>query len=419
MKSFAWFNVALNQSGGGERLSLEVVRSLRDLGYQATYITYSYDSKATFDSRYDCLAPITKNERLSLSDGILRGIIGRIKRLIWLRQQLKKNKLDYVITSGTWGHVVDVYLATLFTDIKYVTHVFGSMFAFTPDKESLKYGLVFRKNFNKVRQSLQSYQDVVPPVAPRSSITRKIFREISAYLKYRAVRASKVLYVLSERNRWENKLLYGRDSIVLQGAFPARIFDYVPQRSLRKDLGVTDEKIILSVGRLAENKRVDLAIRAFAKVQLQEPKSRLVIGGTGPERDKLVLLVKELGLNSKVNFIGYVPEEILWDYLSDCDAFLHLDLADFDIAPLEALAMGANVVWGNEMDLPDLDRKLKCLWSVPAEPIAIAKATCQAIAARDNSMTPNSRRRVLEPYTWESFTARMITSIEAQGSGER
>jgi glycosyltransferase involved in cell wall biosynthesis len=227
------------------------------------------------------------------------------------------------------------------------------------------------------------------------------------------------LYVLSERNRWENKLLYGRDSIVLQGAFPTSIFDYIPRRSLRQDLEVSDEKIILSIGRLAENKRVDLAIRAFAKVQLHEPKSRLVIGGTGPEREKLEFLVNELGLNSKVNFIGYVPEEILWDYLSDCDAFLHLDLADFDIAPLEALAMGANVVWGNEMDLPDLDRQLTCLWSVPAEPIAIAKATCQAIAAGRISMTPNARRRVLEPYTWESFTARMITSIEVQRSGER
>jgi glycosyltransferase involved in cell wall biosynthesis len=418
MKSIAWFNLALIQSGGGERLSLEVVRSLRELGHKAEYITYAYDSKATFDGHYDFLNPIYKGKQYLPSSNKFIGFVRRLKKLIWLRQKFKHLGLDYVVTSGTWGHVIDVYLATRFTNIKYVTHVFGSMFAFAPDKESCKYGLVFRKNFNKVRKSVPSYIDVVPPIAPPRSISERIFLEISAYLKYRAVRSSEIVYVLSERNRMENQLLYGKDSHVLQGAFPLRIFDYVPHRTLKKNLASKDEKIVLSVGRLVQNKRVDLAIKSFAEVLRTHPNTLFVIGGTGPELVHLETLAAQIGLKDKVRFIGYVPEKCLWDYLSDCDAFLHLDLADFDIAPLEALAVGANVIWSNEMDLPDLTRELSCLWSVQPDPVSIADAISQAFQFETSRITKEERRRILEPYTWESFASRMIESMECHKCGK-
>jgi glycosyltransferase involved in cell wall biosynthesis len=413
MKTFVWFNATLEQSGGGERLSLETVRSLRELGFCANYITYYYDSKATFDHMYDHLHPITLGGRPASSGGKLIGIFRRLKRLAWLRREIRKLNPDYVIVSGTWGHVVDVYLATLFSDVKYVTHIFGSMFAFPPEKEALKYGSIFRNGFNEVRLSVKSYQDVVPPSAPKASILTIAYREINSYIKYCAVRASRVLFVLSERNRWETQKLYCKDSIVLQGAFPARIFDYTPHRSLKQDLGLTDNQVILSVGRLAANKRVDLAIRSFAEIIQEKPDVHLVIGGTGPEGESLKSLAKELGVIDRVQFIGYVPEAILWDYLADCDVFLHLDLADFDIAPLEALAMGANVVWGHEMDLPDLSRQLTCLWSVTPEPAAIADATIRAIDIGKGAMPFQARRKILEAYSWESYAKRMVGYIEA------
>lgn len=409
---FVWFNGTLEQSGGGERLSLEVVRCLKEQGHDARYVVYSYDSKATFDSQYDYLAPISMGEDIHQAKTAITKILARVRRLLWLRKTIHQCKPDCVITSGTWNQVVDLYLATLGTNIPYITHVFGSMFAFTPDKESLKFGKVFQKNFLQVRNSMKSYQEVVPEKAPPMSLLGRMLLNYRAYIKYRSVRASKALFVLSERNRWENQMLYGRDSIVLQGAFPSRIFDYRPNRSLRDDLGLSNEKVILSIGRLAANKRVDLAIRAFAEISRQKADVRLVIGGTGPEGERLKALTQELGLTDKVRFIGYVPESILWDYLAGCDTFLHLDLADFDITPLEALAMGANVVWGDEMDLPDLTRQLTCLWPVAPEPSVIAQTTIKSLEAGNRIMDRSARRQILEPYNWESYTARMTHAID-------
>lgn len=411
---YIWFNSTLDQSGGGERLSLEVVRCLKEAGYEAHYVVYKYDAKSTFERRYDFLHPISMSERNNKEGGVIDNIVSRLNRLFWLRNTLKQLDAQCVIVSGTWGHVVDVYLVSLFLNVNYVTHVFGSMFAFGPEKETLKFGAVFKRNFKIVRNSMKSYQEVVPEKAPCFGRVAKYFLEIKALLKYSAVRRSKILFVLSDRNRWETKMLYSKDSVVLQGAFPARIFDYRPTRSLKTDLGIYGCKVILSIGRLAPNKRVDLAISAFAKIAQIQNDVQFLIGGYGPEKERLIALSNTLGLANKIHFIGYVSEDILWDYYFSCDAFLHLDLADYDVAPLEALAMGANVIWSNEMDLPSLTKQLPCLWSVAPEPEAIAQATIQAINVGKGYILPEVRRRVLNTYTWESYTERMIQAIESR-----
>lgn len=409
-KKIVWFNTSLEQSGGGERLSLEVIRSCKSLGHYAYYLTYSYDEKKTFDGKYDFLNPICRGEQnLLLSSG--PKIWNRIKRIFWLRSQIRKIDPQLVVTSGTWGHVIDVFFATLFSKYIYVTHVFGSLFAFTPEKESTKYGSVFKRNFLEVYLSIPSYSDVSPETPPPTNFSVRLKRELSALLKYVSVRKSSKIFVLSERNRWETEKLYGKNSIVLQGAFPLRIFDFKSKVNLKRKLNIDDKAVILSVGRLAANKRVDLAIRSFYILQQKRSDCMLVIGGIGPERDLLEKLVNRLNITEKVIFIGFVEEDYLWDYYDSCDLFLHLDLADFDIAPLEALAIGAKVVWSNEMDIPNLENTMRGLWSVSSDPCVIAETMEEALNISLSTEEMSTRRLSLKSFSWESYTKKMIEHI--------
>ncbi len=79
----------------------------------------------------------------------------------------------------------------------------------------------------------------------------------------------------------------------------------------------------------------------------------LVIGGKGSEEENLKNLARELGIEDKVKFVGYVSEDDLWDYYAGCDVFAHLNWADFALAPLEALALQRKVVWTTEMEMDD------------------------------------------------------------------
>jgi glycosyltransferase involved in cell wall biosynthesis len=67
--------------------------------------------------------------------------------------------------------------------------------------------------------------------------------------------------------------------------------------------------IILYVGRLDADKRVDLALRAGAEVMRTHP-AQLLIVGDGKQRPALTRLSHELGLAGRCHFLGYVSDDL-------------------------------------------------------------------------------------------------------------
>jgi glycosyltransferase involved in cell wall biosynthesis len=63
---------------------------------------------------------------------------------------------------------------------------------------------------------------------------------------------------------------------------------------------------LLSVGRLAPEKGLDILIHAFAAVCKHHPGARLTLLGTGPEEDSLRRLSLAQGLASSITFAGHV-----------------------------------------------------------------------------------------------------------------
>ncbi len=90
----------------------------------------------------------------------------------------------------------------------------------------------------------------------------------------------------------------------------------------------------LIVSRLVPYKRIDLAVRAFDR--LERP---LVIAGDGRDRDAL-----EGMAGSNVTFLGYVPDEELPGLFARCQAYILPGEEDFCIAPVQAQAAGRPVV---------------------------------------------------------------------------
>jgi glycosyltransferase involved in cell wall biosynthesis len=90
----------------------------------------------------------------------------------------------------------------------------------------------------------------------------------------------------------------------------------------------------LWVGRLVPYKRADIAVKAFAELDLP-----LKVVGTG--RDIEVL--KHLA-GPKTEFLGYVPDDEVRYLFSQCRAFIQSGAEDFGITPVEAMAGGAPVI---------------------------------------------------------------------------
>lgn len=100
-------------------------------------------------------------------------------------------------------------------------------------------------------------------------------------------------------------------------------------------------RVVLYLGRLERQKRVDVLIRAFAKVPVQD--ARLAIAGTGSLEGELRALASELGVAARVDFLGSRSDVAALHRAAEVFA-LSSDEEGQPNALLEALAAGTPTV---------------------------------------------------------------------------
>lgn len=104
---------------------------------------------------------------------------------------------------------------------------------------------------------------------------------------------------------------------------------------------VHDKAFLLAVGRLNKNKRFDLLIKAFNLVKDMDVD--LLISGDGPNKSMLEKKVNELGLHSRVHFIGFKSN--IQDYYAQATLFVSTSMIEgYPNALVEALGHGCPVV---------------------------------------------------------------------------
>jgi glycosyltransferase involved in cell wall biosynthesis len=100
---------------------------------------------------------------------------------------------------------------------------------------------------------------------------------------------------------------------------------------------------LVAVGRLTRQKRMNLALRALALLDL--PELGLTVVGDGPERGSLEALAASLGLAGRVRFTGALPPPQVAAILAKADVALFPAVAEgFGLAAAEALMQGVPVV---------------------------------------------------------------------------
>ncbi|MDT0186469.1 glycosyltransferase family 4 protein [Microbacterium sp. ARD31] len=111
--------------------------------------------------------------------------------------------------------------------------------------------------------------------------------------------------------------------------------------SIRPRHNRTKGRYILAVGRLGVTKGFDLLLEAFALADLPDDVS-LVIGGDGPERGGLDRRAAELGIASRVRFVGWLDEQAIADLMGGSTAVVVPSRIEaFGIVALEAWRAGA------------------------------------------------------------------------------
>lgn len=137
------------------------------------------------------------------------------------------------------------------------------------------------------------------------------------------------------------------------------VIDYGEVRRLKERYGLLEDKhILFSIGRLSHEKNIQELIQFVGKIQRIDSKVHLLIVGDGPEKAKLIQLIKKMRLEKYITFTGEVEWENIQQYYALGDVFVCASTSETQgLTYVEALASGK----------PLLVRRDECLQGILEE----------------------------------------------------
>lgn len=179
----------------------------------------------------------------------------------------------------------------------------------------------------------------------RYSIPRKIIRWTSTQAHASIAVSGALSEKLEEIGVDSQKLRILRNGVDIERFHP------IPRKIARAELMWPDEPTLISVGNLVENKGHHIGIGLIASM----PNFRLVIVGSGPEREKLEKLARNLGVSERVIFAGRIAQDFLPMYYSAADILILASSREgWPNVLLESMACGTPVLATDTGGIPEI-----------------------------------------------------------------
>jgi len=144
---------------------------------------------------------------------------------------------------------------------------------------------------------------------------------------------------LCEHTRIKRDLL-----VVIRNGIKMSQTSFIDPMKIRNEIGCNGSaKIITTIGRLSEEKGLDVLLTAFSLVLKTMPDVCLVIIGTGPMEEKLKAQAERLGIQRHVRFLGFKND--VHPYLAASQLYVNASFYEgLPMSLIEALSSGVPVV---------------------------------------------------------------------------
>ncbi len=186
-------------------------------------------------------------------------------------------------------------------------------------------------------------------------------------------------------------------------------------------------KNILFVGRFDPRKGLRYLLKAMPKIVKEEPKTRLLVVGSGPLLSYYKSFVKE-EIRDRVIFVGTVPPEELPRYYRTADVFVSpaTGRESFGIVLVEAMASGVPIVASDIRGYRQvLEDGREGLFAKPEDPDDIAEKVLRILQSPEEAraMGQRGREKAVQKYAWpriaEQVEAYYYEVMEAKGWPKR
>ncbi len=250
---------------------------------------------------------------------------------------------------------------------------------------------------------------------PENSTTSPWLRALYRALEFVAARWADHLVTISEPNRRQilARRICRADRLTLipEGLDLDRYRAERPRPEVRSALGIPqDAPWVVSVGRLEPAKGHADLLQAFRQVVDRLPQARLAIVGRGELESDLRALCATLGLQERVQFLGFRQD--LLDLLGACDVFALASLYEGQgVATMEAMAMSRPTVCTGVGGVTDVVVEGETGFMVPArDPDHLARRLLELLGDPEKAqrMGLAGRRRAEEHFRVEDTNRKLL-----------
>jgi glycosyltransferase involved in cell wall biosynthesis len=251
-------------------------------------------------------------------------------------------------------------------------------------------------------------------------IRNRIAEEVTCRLVSRVVclsQAGRYQYLL-RRFTSDSKFIH-----ISNGLDPAALTENLERDLLLREMSPAaqpEDPIVVSVGRLADQKRIDLLLRAWAVVESRAPHARLAIVGYGPDEKELNALARKLDLQ-RCRFLGGQPNGYAYFRAAHCGVICSMYEGQ-PLALIEAMFVGCPMV-GTAVDgiAETIVHGVTGLLVPPADPEALAQAILTLLAdpARAREMGVAARHRAGELYHFNRILRQQLDLLKSELKMER
>ncbi len=192
---------------------------------------------------------------------------------------------------------------------------------------------------------------------------------------------------------------------------------------IRQKYGLKQEKLLISIGRIAPEKNLDLLLNSFRQMiaNSAEHSLKLMIVGDGPALQGLIQHASELGIQEDVIFTGLVEPSFVPEYLAAADLFVMTSKTEVKpLAQLEALASGVPIVAVSAAGANDTIVHGENGLLTPENAQVFSEAVLNLLGnpERYHSFQQNARKTALQ-YGHSTITAQYLELFEALLKNQR
>jgi glycosyltransferase involved in cell wall biosynthesis len=209
--------------------------------------------------------------------------------------------------------------------------------------------------------------------------------------------------------------------VIIPNAIDPEDFSNPPPKGYFRNLfGLTDEEIILYLGRISKLKGLDILVKAFSLLKRRSNVKLVLAGPDDGLLKPLQRVVASLKLRDKVLFTGALTRKLKLAAFNDASVTVYATLQEgFPLVPLEAGIMGKPIVVSDHPSMEFVEKGQFGLAVEYGNVIQLKEALEEILGDHvlATKLGQNGKKFVMENFTWENI-ARKIENTYLQILGK-